>query len=128
MGLPDKPFRESACSKRLRPGADVRHDAWPGHRNHPKQLRHQQDQIDETIGSRMERNDRDRELRQVLLERQIPIDRHEDIELGLGQREELAVGDSGPTMALNRARCVAFDMRREACIDTLVEENPHAAS
>ena len=76
----------------------------------------------------MEQNDPDRELRQVLLERQIPIDGHEDIELGLRQREELAVGDAGPSLVVNRARCEAFNVRREAGIDAFVEENSHAAS
>src|SRR5687768_1293226 len=64
----------------------------------------------------------------MLLERQIAIDRDENVELSLGQREQLAVGDADPSA---RDGCVNLDraeMLGESAIDTLVEQYLQAAS
>src|ERR1700676_4981217 len=64
----------------------------------------------------------------MLLKRQIAVDSDEDIELGLSQSQQLAVGNSRPSLPDDGMNFDCVDMVSKPTIHTLVEKNLQAAS
>jgi len=60
------------------------------------QGRHERHEILEAVTSCDKDDDRDPELLEILLKREVPIDRHKHVELVLGKGEQLAVFVAGP--------------------------------
>jgi hypothetical protein len=69
----------------------------------------------------------DRELRYVLLKRQIAIDSDENVVTILGKSEKVTVRLPRPTSLRNRADLVTEEFPREAPVYALVEQDPHVA-
>lgn len=67
-----------------------------------KRLRDQQLKISESIRFATEHDDGDVECRKMLLEREIAIDRNENLELFRGQRKQLPVLDRRPSHLARR--------------------------
>ena len=76
----------------------------------------------------MDKDDGQRELRNVLLKGQVAINGNKYVELDLGQRQELAVRDARPTLIVNCLDLKLGKMPRKARIDAFVEQDLHAAS
>lgn len=102
--------------------------AQKGSGNGVEKLRKQWQQVLNAIALAVNQDDRNRELRQVLLERQVPIDRYKDVELGLSQRQELPVGDTSPALAYDGLGVKACDVRSKTSVNALVEQNFQAAA
>ena len=64
----------------------------------------------------------------MLLKRQIAVDCYEDIEFGLSQSQQLAVGDSCPSLTDDGMNFERTNMLGKPTIHTLVEKNLQAAS
>ena len=58
----------------------------------------------------------------MLLKRQVAVDSYEDIEFGLSQSQQLAVGDSCPALADDGMNFDRLNMFGKPTIHTLVEE------
>jgi hypothetical protein len=76
----------------------------------------------------MNKDDRQRELRNVLLKGQIAVNGYKYFEFDLGERQELTVCDAGPASIVNCLNIKLGKMPREARIDAFVEQDLHAAS
>ena len=64
----------------------------------------------------------------MLLKRQIAVDGYENIEFGLSQSQQLAVGDSCPSLTDDGMNFDCADMLSKPTIDTLIKKNFQAAS
>ena len=76
----------------------------------------------------MDKDDGQRELRNVLLKGQVAINGNKYVELDLGEGQKLAVRDARPASIVNCLDLKLRKMPREARIDTFVEQDLHAAS
>jgi len=64
----------------------------------------------------------------VLLKREILVDSYEDVELGLRQRQKLAIRNARPPLAQDGLCVETRDVRRESSVNTLIEQDPQAAA
>ena len=65
----------------------------------------------DSVALAMQQDDSDGILGQVLLERQVPINRHKHIELGLSEIEQFAIRYTGPALSLDGLRVKARNVR-----------------
>ena len=61
----------------------------------------------------------------MLLERQVAVYRHEDVEVFFSPREKLAILQGGPTDLGNSADFMTRDLTDKPSVKTLVEQYPH---
>ncbi len=76
----------------------------------------------------MDKDDGQRELRNVLPKGQVAINGNKHAELDLGERQKLAVRDARPASIVNCLDLKLGKMSREARINAFVEQDLHAAS
>ena len=76
----------------------------------------------------MDKDDGQRELRNVLLKGQVAINGNKYVELDLGEGQKLAVRNARPASIVNCLDLKLRKMPHEARIDAFVEQDLHAAS
>jgi hypothetical protein len=69
----------------------------------------------------MNQDDRDRKLRQVLLEGKVFVDRNEDVKVRLSQSQQLSVGDAGPPHIQDGLRIKSCNVGSKTSVDALVQ-------
>ena len=97
-------------------------------RNCREEIRQNLKQILNAVAFAVNQNDCNRELRKVLLEGQILVDCHEDVELRLREGEQLSIRDTGPTLTQDGVGVEPDDVGCETSVNTLVEQNSQAAA
>jgi len=75
----------------------------------------------------MHHHDGDAEFWNVLLEREVSINRQEYVKFFLSSGKERAIRNAGPTLIVNRANLDASEMGGQARIHALIEEHSQAA-
>ncbi len=108
--------------------ADIRDGPAGGARDDALNIRHKRNQIDQAIANAMNKDDRQRKVRNVLLKGQIAVNGYKHVEVDLGERQEFTVRDAGPASIVNGLDFKLGEMPREARIDAFVEQDLHAAS
>ena len=81
----------------------------------------------QTVGLGLQHDDRDGELRDVLLKGQATVDGHENIELCLRACQKLTVLDPRPACLRNRQDFMPLNIFGESSVDALVKEDSHEA-
>ena len=102
--------------------ADANHLSRLAHWQGCEDLRNQWSEIAEPIGPASHHQDRDLELGEVLLKRQISIHSQEHVELPLGERQESAVFDGRPSHLRDGLNSMPGKFACQAPIHALVEE------
>lgn len=92
-----------------------------------KEDRNEWPEIGEPVRPCPKDEDRDRESCEVLLERQIPVDGHEGIELLSRQGQQFTILDGCPPHLPGRLDVMPDDVARQSPIDALVEQDSHDA-
>lgn len=108
--------------------ADTRDSPATGARDDALNIGHKRNQIGQAIANAMDKDDRQRELRNVLLKGQVAVNGYKYVELDLGERQELTVCYARPAPIVNCLDIKLGELAREARIDAFVEEDLHAAS
>ena len=92
-----------------------------------EQLRNEAAEIRDAVRWRTQDDDGDGEARQVLLKREITVDRAEGLELLLRSPQQFAIFQCSPAGVWHRLHVVSLDVARQTSINALVEEHPHDA-
>ena len=100
--------------------------AWRRADDHFEQLRKPVASDQRTCLFSLQHHDGNRERHQILLKREISIDRKKNVELLCRKHQELAIDDRGPAHLTCRLHVMTDKIPRQAPIDALIEEDPQA--
>ena len=85
-------------------------------------------QILHAVAPAVNQDDRDREIRKMLLEGEVLVHRDKDLELSLREGKQLSIRDARPAFAENGVSVEPDDVRCKTSVHALVEQYPQAAA
>lgn len=106
-------------------GTHLNQLSWRYSDDDVEQLGHERQKIRSPIALRHENDDPQLEAADVLLERKVAVDGHEDIEVDLGERQQFSIPLAGPVHFRNRPHVVADQVALEALWQALIKQNAH---
>jgi len=90
-----------------------------------EEARHEGSEIGESVGSRAEHHDGDRERDYVLLKEQVSIHCYEHVELSGSEGKQLSILERRPSHLTRGLHLMGGEFTTEAPVNTLVEQYPH---